>query len=160
MKFYFPARAARQQYFLLKWHVCPKNCPTCHVLRKSLLGGDSEWPPGKNFTKSFKLTLAVVFLTSDLYLLSQMERLGIPKKVLLPPRTPPKSPPHSKILKFHFFQGVVLEVPGVPTPFWGQNRDHQGQVEKVRKIFPPAFITIQLLISLPLKIHIWEHMSH
>ena len=40
---------------------------------------------GKSFTKPLTLTLAVVFLTSDLYLLSDVERLAISKKVVLPP---------------------------------------------------------------------------
>ena len=45
---------------------------------------------GKNFTKPFNLTLAVVFLTSDLYWLSHVESLGISEKAVLPPETPPK----------------------------------------------------------------------
>ena len=39
----------------------------------------------KNFTKPFKLTMAVVFLTSDLYLLSHVGRLQISQKVVLSP---------------------------------------------------------------------------
>ena len=45
---------------------------------------------GKNFTKPFNLTLAVVFLTSELYWLSHVERLGISEKVGIPPETSPK----------------------------------------------------------------------
>ena len=48
---------------------------------------------GKSFPKPFNLTLAAVFLTSDLYLLSHLERLEISKKVALPPETPPKCLP-------------------------------------------------------------------
>ena len=42
----------------------------------------------------------------------------------------------SKIPNFYFFQGMFLEVSGVPTTFWGQNSDRQGQVEKCRRFFP------------------------
>ena len=45
---------------------------------------------GKSFTKPFNLTLAVVFLTSELYSLSHVESLEISKKAVLPPETPPK----------------------------------------------------------------------
>ena len=48
---------------------------------------------GKNFTKPFNLTLAVVFLTSELYWLSHVERWDISEKVVLPSETPPKSLP-------------------------------------------------------------------
>ena len=39
---------------------------------------------GKSFIKPFNLTLTVVFLTSDLYLLCHVERFEISKKVVLP----------------------------------------------------------------------------
>ena len=48
---------------------------------------------GKSFTKAFKLTQLVVFLASELYWLSHVERLGISEKVVLPPETPPKCLP-------------------------------------------------------------------
>ena len=48
---------------------------------------------GKSFTKPFNLTLAVTFLTSDLYLLSHVKRLEISEKAVLPPETPPKCLP-------------------------------------------------------------------
>ena len=40
---------------------------------------------GKSFTKPFNLTLAVVFVSSELYLLSQVERLRISEKAVLSP---------------------------------------------------------------------------
>ena len=45
---------------------------------------------GKNFTKPFNLTLAVVFLTAELYWLSHRESWEISEKVVLPPETSPK----------------------------------------------------------------------
>ena len=48
---------------------------------------------GKSFTKPFNLTLVVVFLTSDLCLLTLVVRLGFLEKVVLPPRSPPKGLP-------------------------------------------------------------------
>ena len=52
----------------------------------SNLGGRGpQWDrQGKSFTKPFNLTLAAVFLTLDLYLLSHVERLGISEKVRSP----------------------------------------------------------------------------
>ena len=51
-----------------------------------LCGRGPRWDrQGKNFTKAFYLTLTVVFLTSELYLLSQVKRLGISEKVVLSP---------------------------------------------------------------------------
>ena len=47
----------------------------------------------KNFTKPFNLTLVVVFLASELYWLSHVERWDISEKVVLPSETPPKSLP-------------------------------------------------------------------
>ena len=48
---------------------------------------------GKSFTKTFNLTLVTVFLASEQYLLSHVERLGISEKVVLPPETSPKCLP-------------------------------------------------------------------
>ena len=41
---------------------------------------------GKNFTKPFNLTLAIVFLTAELYWLSHRESWEISEKVVLPPK--------------------------------------------------------------------------
>ena len=65
-----------------------------HVLFRQLCGTGPQCDrQGKTFTKSFNLTLAVVFLTSELYWLSHVERLEILEKVVLPPETPPKTLP-------------------------------------------------------------------
>ena len=49
-------------------------------------GRGPQWDrQGKSFTKPFNLTLAVVFIPSELYLLSDVERLGISEKVVLSP---------------------------------------------------------------------------
>ena len=50
---------------------------------------------GKNFTKPFNLTLAVVFLASKLCLLCHVEKLRISEKVGLPRETPPETLPLS-----------------------------------------------------------------
>ena len=60
----------------------------------SIVGGvASVTARGKSFTKPFNLTLMVVFLTSNKYLLYQVKRNGISEKVVLPPETPPKIVP-------------------------------------------------------------------
>ena len=49
-------------------------------------GKGPQWDrQGKSFTKPFNLTLAVVFVSSELYLLSQVERLRISEKAVLSP---------------------------------------------------------------------------
>ena len=53
-------------------HQCCEGGPVCDRRRKS-------------FAKPFNLTLAVVFLTSDFYLLTHVKRLEISQKVVLSP---------------------------------------------------------------------------
>ena len=79
-----------------------------HVPLHELCGRGTQCDrQGKSFTEPFKLTLAVVFLTSGLYSLSHVKRLGIPENVVLPPDAPPKMPPPNSLGGEFRFQQLV-----------------------------------------------------